>query len=116
MQHSSIKLILLLLLQKQSEAFAPAPLHAIRNHAINQKLHAGTLIDSGDTAAPEEEDDALDITALVSEAVNGHSDTEISDDQIFADDEMDEQSILDLEMMKKAIQMAHSRWVTLFVC
>ena len=58
----------------------------------------------------------LDIEALVEEVSEGKNlldegdeEGNISDDLVVDDEELDEQSLLDIDMMQKAIQMAQSR-------
>jgi len=113
--------LVLFLLQDQIQGFAPAKFGAfVRPNSA--KLFAGTLIGSGDLANKT--------TTVVDKVVANVEDKKkvgkkkadkkgktldkdedpvvISDDLIVKDDVLDEQTILDIDMMKKAIQLAQS--------
>ena len=122
MQNRFLNLLVLFLLQDQIQGFAPAKFGAfVRPNSA--KLFAGTLIGSGDLANKT--------TTVVDKVVANVEDKKkvgkkkadkkgktldkdedpvvISDDLIAKDDVLDEQTILDIDMMKKAIQLAQSR-------
>jgi hypothetical protein len=76
----------------------------------------GTLIDSGDVISPSDKQQGNnsvkaknDSNNTVAAAEEKESVTEISKDLILDEEELDMQTILDIEMMQKAIQMARSR-------
>ena len=124
----------LFLLQHESEAFGPSAVRIQTRQMQGQALYAGTMIESG-TVTKEDGDDEekaskvkdekakekkekrdLDIEALVEEVSEGKNlldegdeEGNISDDLVVDDEELDEQSLLDIDMMQKAIQMAQSR-------
>ena len=116
----SFSLFLVYLLHGRAEAFAPSSRFSV---VIHDRIHshptssgnflAGTLIDSGDVTAPNDRQDRkkykLDknITSVVAEDKDFSK--EISEDLILDDETLDEQTILDIDMMQKAIQIARSR-------
>lgn len=107
------------LLQFQSEAFGPSGLRIQAKRGLNKILKDGALIDSGSVINGDHEDDGsgitkLNIKALVDEAAGEDKSSGgqiVSDDMVLNEDELDEQSKLDIAMMQKAIQMAQSRYV-----
>jgi len=138
MQHRFLNLLVLFLLQEHSQGFAPAAKFGVfvkHSSSSSATLFAGagtTLIGSGDIAnktssvvdkvasatagkkkdskkkedsKKEEKDES--VTVAVKET---KEETEIpADDLIVEADEPDEQTLLDIKMMKKAIKMAQSR-------
>jgi len=109
----------------ETEAFAPSYKFsaAIRNprpYVSSGTLLFGTLIDSGDVTSPSDKESKRNIKAkndsnntvptvpMIKTEENDDSIQEISKDLILDDEELDVQTILDIEMMQKAIQMARS--------
>lgn len=133
MKYQFLNFLVLFLLQEQSHGFAPAAKFGVFNKPSRSSsvtlLAGSTLTGSGDTnktasvvsgaasataskkkESKKKEDSKKEkkeesVTVAVKET---KEETEIPVDELIVE-ELDEQTLLDIKMMKKAIQMAQSR-------